>query len=178
LEFLLKFLRTICAGGSSMRSTQVAAAWVPSLFQGSDSQPPSRLKFLKLLISNSITGSAPVSPVATSPSASLRSGITNPSKSLSADSDESGTAETGSERTYSSPEAVHPVSHLNLKAGKTLESSTSAHAVVATPLQSTAGGSDGVQNILMECRGVMQVQPFFDSSCVIAHVLITSRRLF
>lgn len=148
-----------------MRSTQVAAAWVPSLFQGPDSQPPTRLKFLKLLISNSTTGSAPLSPAAVSPSVT---GITNISKSQSADSDESDSAETDSGSAFSSPEAVRPVSHALLQAGKTLESSTSARAMLALPQQSSTGGSDGVQDILTECRGVMQVWPHLELICVIA----------
>ena len=147
-----------------MRSTQVAAAWVPSLFQGPDSQPPTRLKFLKLLISNSITSSAPLSPAAVSPV----TGITNISKSQSADSDEGDSAETDSGSAFSSPEAVRPVSHALLQAGKTLESSTPARATLALPLQSSTGCSDGVQDILTECRGVMQVWPHLELTCVIA----------
>ena len=120
-----------------MRSTQVAAAWVPALFQGPDSQPPSRHKFLKLLVSNNTPSCTSLSPVAKSTNFSERAGASAPFKSVSTKSDESSSGETDSGSAFSSPEAVRPAPHL--------------HADKASGL------SDGVQDVLKECQSVMQV---------------------
>jgi hypothetical protein len=139
-----------------MRSTQVAAAWVPSLFQGPESQPPPRHKFLKLLISNGVSSGSAVSPVAMSPSVTQRSATTHLSKSESTELDESSSGETDSGSAFSSPEAVQPVSQTRLGAGNASPSSNHVHATLARPLPQLTVASDGVQDVLIECRAVMQ----------------------
>ena len=139
-----------------MRSTQVAAAWVASLFQGPESQAPSRHKFLKLLIINNLSSGAASSPVANSPNLSGRLGLVNPTKSESADSDESGSGVTDDENL--SPEGVLPVSRL--RAGQhSAISSSSDHSASILSQTLSSGVGEGVQDILKECVGVMQVLP-------------------
>ena len=138
-----------------MRSTQVAAAWVPCLLQGPDSHSPARLKFLKLLISSTGSGS-PLSPAALSPNAGVHLAATSPTKST--ESDDSGSGETDSGSAFSSPEAVRPVPRLPLGKASALPSTTSNAALIVPP-QVSSGNNDGVQDLLKECRGVMQVLP-------------------
>ncbi len=134
-----------------MRSTQVAAAWVPSLFQGPESQAPSRHKFLKLLIINNMSSGAGSSPVANSPNVSGHLALADPAKSESADSDESGSGVTDDEN--SSPEGVIPASRLHADQYNMIPPTSD-------PSQKLSSGvSEGVQDILKECVGVMQVLP-------------------
>jgi hypothetical protein len=136
-----------------MRSTQVAAAWVPCLFQGPDSHPPARLKFLKLLISNTGSGS-PQSPAVVSPIVGGHFGAASSTKS--AESDDSGSGETDSGSAFSSPEAARPVPRLSLGKTNALPS-TANNASSMAPMQVSVGHSEAVQDLLKECRGVMQV---------------------
>jgi hypothetical protein len=139
-----------------MRSTQVAAAWVASLFQGPESQAPSRHKFLKLLIINNLSSGAASSPVANSPNLSGRLGLVNLTKSESADSDESGSGVTDDENL--SPEGVLPVSRLHAGQDSAI-SSSSDHSASILSQKLSSGVGEGVQDILKECVGVMQVLP-------------------
>jgi hypothetical protein len=144
-----------------MRSTQVAAAWVASLFQGPESQAPSRHKFLKLLIINNLSGGATSSPVANSPNFSGRLGFVNATKSDSADSDESGSGVTDDENL--SPEGVLSVSRLHGGQDSAIPSS-SDHSASILSQKLSSGVGEGVQDILKECVGVMQVLPYVVST--------------
>ena len=134
-----------------MRSTQVAAAWVPSLFQGLELQPPSRHKFIKLLISNNVSSVAPLSPAATSSNLSQRVGAAPPPKSDSAESDESSSGDTDSGSAFSSPEAARPVPHPHTGKQDALPLASAGKSL-------TMPVGDGVQEMLKECRSVMQVR--------------------
>lgn len=82
------------------------------------------------------------------------------SKSESAESDQSSSSEANSGSAFSSPEAVLSISHSRLGTGDLRQSS---NPVEATSAILSTGGSDGVRDILSECRNVMQARQLMDT---------------
>jgi hypothetical protein len=150
-----------------MRSTQVAAAWVPSLFQGPDTHSTNRHKFLKLLISNNISSSSMLSPSSFSPKDG-ESSVALASKSESAKSDDSSSGEDETGSSFSSPEAVQSVS----------APTKTGHASLVAPQLLSSEVGNGLQDVLLECRGAIQVCLQFLQQCKLAVVLTAICRPF